>query len=653
MADKQENTRCKVTSPLGEKALFLTSLAATERVSGLFQLECSFTSGDDELDFAKIVGQSITLELEMAKGEARFFNGRVARFSQGAADASGAVYHAQIVPWFWFLTRRADCRIFQGDSVTQILEKVFAGHKQIADFKLDIEGKYEAIPYCVQYRETDFNFASRLMEEWGIGYYFEHTEKAHKMVLFNAPSKIVACPGQPKASITTAGEAETPGNVFDWQVQREFRSGAYALTDYNFRDPALDLAIQKKTTQGIGGNEAFEIFEYPGDYQSLGDGGERAQLRMEAEECAAHAIRANSSCYGFTPGYKFDLAGHARASYNTTYLITEVHHTMSQTRGGGGRGASGDYHNSFACVPHAIPYRPPRVTPKPVIQGAQTAVVVGEEKKEIDLDDLGCVFVKFHWDRHTKGDATSSCRVRVSEAWAGKGWGSFFAPRLGQEVIVEFLEGDPDRPIVTGRVYNGSLTPPYKKDANQGGIKTRSTMKGEDKNFNELRFDDTKGKEEISIHAERNMGTSVEADESHSVGGKRSTTIEKDDVLTVTSGNRTIQVQKGTQSETVKGNTSLTVEAGSRTVSVSGGTYSASASDALVLDGKGKGVTINGEPKVYVEGKADVQIKGPKVGIGDQEITLSGTKIVLTAAGNSITIDSSGVTIFGTLVKIN
>jgi type VI secretion system secreted protein VgrG len=639
-----KDSRCKVTSPFGEKALFLTSLDASERVSGLFQYECRFASGDDALDFTRIVGQSLTLEIEMANEKSRFFNGRVARFAQADAEGSSAIYHARIVPWFWFLSRRSDCRIFQGDSVTQILEKVFAGHKQIADFKLDdLTKKYDPIPYCVQYRETDFNFVSRLLEEWGIGYYFEHTEKAHKMVLFDAASKILACPGQPKASTTTALEAEkTPGKVFDWQVEQEFRSGAYALTDYNFRDPALDLAIQKRTTQGVGGNEAFEIFDYPGDYQALGAGGQRAQLRMEAEECAAHAIHASGSCYGFTPGFKFDLVGHVRESFNDTYLITSVQHSFSQTQGAKGGGAS--YHNSFTCMPLAIPFRPPRQTPKPVIQGAQTAMVVGAENKEIDIDDLGCVFVKFHWDRNSKGDATSSCRIRVSEAWAGKAWGSFFAPRVGQEVIVEFLEGDPDRPIITGRVYNGTQTPPY-KEGSQSGFKSRSTAKGAAANFNEIRFDDKKGHEELSIHAERNMSTSVEADHSLSVGGNRSGTVTKDDKLEVKK-NQTVTVteayqltaksvvaQSTTNHVHVLGKEYVTVACEKNGMQVYP-SYVKVGTDSMAnhITWDAKGILVHGAPKVTIDA--------------------GGSTIEVSAAGIKI---SSGapVEVKGSLIKLN
>jgi type VI secretion system secreted protein VgrG len=645
MAGKKQTRKCKVTSPLGEDALQLTALDARERVSGLFELDCRFVSGDDQIDFAKIIGQGITLELEMAGEKTRFFNGRVARFAQADAEGSAAVYQARIVPWFWFLTRRSDCRIFQRDSVTQILEKVFAGHKQIADFKLDIEGTFDPIPYCVQYRETDFNFASRLMEEFGIGYYFEHGEKAHKMVLFNAPSKILACPGQPKASTTTAeADEKTPGHVFDFQVRREFRSGAYALTDYNFRDPGLDLAVLKKTRQGIGGNEAFEIFDYPGDYQALGTGDKRAQLRMEAEECAAHAIQANSSCHGFTPGFKFDLVGHARESFNDTYLITDVHHTFTQSVGGGRDGAGSEYRNSFGCIPHAIPFRPPEVTPRPVIQGAQTAMVVGGENKEIDIDDLGCVFVKFHWDRNAKGDATSSCRIRVSEAWAGKAWGSFFAPRVGQEVIVEFLEGDPNRPIITGRVYNGASTPPY-KDGSQSGFKSRSTAKGEAANFNEIRFDDKKGHEQLSIHAERNMSTSVEADQSLSVGGNRSGTVTKDDKLEVKK-NQTVTVTEAykltAKSVVAQSTTNHVHVLGKEYVSVACEKNGMQVYPSYVSVGTDSmanhttwdkdGVTVHGVPKVTIDA--------------------GGSKIEVSASGIKIT-SSQPVEVKGSLIKLN
>ena len=384
MAIEQEERRCKVTSPLGENKLILTSLDAWERVSGLFQLDCRFVSEDEKIEFNDIIGQKVTLEVEMAEGEKRFFNGRVARFSQSDAEDTNIVYHAQIVPWLWFLTRRTDCRIFQDETVVDIIKKVFDGHKDIADCKPDLDGtKFEKIPYCVQYRETDFNFFSRLVEEYGISYYFEHTEDAHTLVLFDPKSKIPSCPGQAKASYTSAGaDDKTPGQVLEWHVQQEFRSGGYALTDFNYRDPSLKLGVEKKTQNAVGGNDAFQIFDYPGEYRALAEGDALAQLRMEAEECAANAIHGAGSCYGFTPGYQFDLVGHYRDSYNDSFLITEVHHVLAQSLGSGGAGSS-EYENSFTCVPTSVPFRPLQKTPKPVIQGVQTAIVRGEGGKEI------------------------------------------------------------------------------------------------------------------------------------------------------------------------------------------------------------------------------------------------------------------------------
>jgi type VI secretion system secreted protein VgrG len=553
MAMTQDVRRCKVTSPLGKDALILTALDAHEWVSRPFQYDCRFVSGDENLDFKKIIGQSITLELEIAEGEKRFFNGRVARFSQSDADSSGAVYHARIVPWFWFLTRRTDCRIFQGDSVTKILETVFSRHRQIVDYKkLDPDNdKYDPIPYCVQYRESDFHFASRLMEEWGIAYYFEHSDKGHKLVLFNDAAKIAACPGQAKASCGSAEEADkNPGLVTEWHVQQEFRSGAYALTDYNFRDPGLDLGVQTKTRSAVGGNDAYEIFDYPGSYQALGPGDKRAQRCIEGEECASNAVNGAGNCYGFTPGYKFDLAGHVRSSFNSTYLLTEVHHTFAQAVGSGGAGpGNAEYRNSFVCLPHAVPYRPPLLTPKPVIQGAQTATVVGDGKKEIDIDELGCVVVKFHWDRYAAGDATSSCRIRVSEAWGGKGWGAFFAPRIGQEVIVEFLEGDPDRPIITGRVYNGTQTPPYGNGEHMG-IKSQSTPKGGAANFNEIRMEDSKGKELFYMQAEKDHRVLVKNNEDRTVGANKTEQVTLNKTVGV--GGNLGETVSGIRTETVK-----------------------------------------------------------------------------------------------------
>jgi type VI secretion system secreted protein VgrG len=547
MAITSDKRICKVTSPLGGDALLLTGMRAWERVSGLFRIDCSFVSEDANLDFDSIVGKNVCIETQMAGGEARYFHGVVARFAQSDSSGSNIVYQAQLVPWLWLLTRSTDCRIFQGDSVIDIVKKVFGDFK-LTDYELDVNEKnYKPIPYCVQYRETHFNFVSRLLERAGIGYYFRHEKERHVLVLFDSPSKNVDCPGQAKASYKgKAGDDNTPGQVFDWDKQQELRTGACALRDYNYGDPSMDLGVEKKTQHAVGGNDRFEVFDYPGEYADLKSGEGYATLLMEAEEAAAHSIRGTGSCYGMSPGFKFKLLSHYRESFNTDYLITEVRHSITQDVGGAEEGAS--YANSFSCIPHEIPYRPLRVTPKPVIQGVQTAVVVGESGKEIDIDELGNVVVQFHWDRKGKKDAASSCRVRVASPWAGKEWGAFSAPRIGQEVIVEFLEGDPDRPIITGRVYNAEQMPPY-SNGEHSGMKSRSTPKGGASNFNEIRMEDSKGKELFFLQAERDLALNVKSNKSETVGGSKTIQVTGDHSETVT-GSMSQSVSK-TSGETV------------------------------------------------------------------------------------------------------
>lgn len=708
MAIKQEHRRCKVTSPLGEDALILTSLEASEQISEPFQIDCRFASENNEIDFKKIIGEKVTLELEMAGGEKRYFNGRVARFAQSDAEATNIVYSARIVPWFWFLRHRTDSRIFQRETVLQILEKVFQGHKDIADFKPDIEGSYDPIPYCVQYQESDFNFASRLMEEWGISYYFEHAKDGHKLVMFNANSKVKPCPGQKKAAYVGAeADDKTPGQVVEWKVQQEFRSGAYGATDFNPRDPGVDLGIEKKTKNPLGGNDKYQIFAYPGEYQSLGEGDKRTELRMQAEECAVNAIQGAGSCYGFAPGYKFDLTGHHRGTFNDTYIITSVFHVLTQSLGSQGVEET-RYDNSFSCRPHGVPFRPLCTTPKPVVQGLQTAIVVGEAGKEIDLDDLGCIYVQFHWDRNAKSDPSSSCRVRVARAWAGKEWGAYFAPRIGQEVIIEYEEGDINRPMATGSLHNGAQKPPF-GSGNESGIKTRSTMKGGAGNYNELRFDDTKGSELFSMQAEKDMKTlvkhnrtdNVHAAQVTTIGGTKKTTVGSDHseeiggIMTLTVKQAKNELVYLASSEEVGLARNLSV-GGAYTIEVVGGmnegVLGAKATEIGLAHAEvvGRNRTMKVGKKFSLEAGEDIEMKTDKkfaaeatedFGIktakkftleatdeieiktgsaslvmkSDGKIVLKGTDVTMEGgSGKKVNIDGGGIiTIDGTMVKIN
>jgi type VI secretion system secreted protein VgrG len=487
MTISSETRICTVHSPLGDDALLLHELSAQEAVSGLFQFNARFTSTNLEIDFSEILGQNISIEAQLADGDPRFFSGVVSRFSQQNDDASNNVYYAEIVPWLWLTKRSSNCRIFQDKTVIEVIELVF-GELNFSDYRLET-GSYERIPYCVQYRETDFNFVSRLMEAAGIAYYFEHALDLHTMVLFDSPSANPDCPGQAEATYASAeGDEDMPGRVLGWHVERQLRSGTWSHTDYNYTDPSLDLSTQKTVQDSVDTSSRLELYDYPGEYESLGVGEDIASLRVEAEEIASHFIEGDSTCPGFCPGYKFALAGHYRPSFDETYLLTDVHHSITQPVGN--TGGTSSYSNSFRCTPHALPYRPPRRAKKPVVQGMQPALVVSTEGKDIDVDEYGRVLVRFPWDRAENG---ASCRVRVSQNWAGKKWGGMFFPHTGQEVLVCFLEGDPDRPFVSGRVYNAENMPPQDPAANA----TKSIIR--DHGGNEMVMDGEAGNERITL----------------------------------------------------------------------------------------------------------------------------------------------------------
>jgi type VI secretion system secreted protein VgrG len=536
MAMSTESLIGTVSCPLGDDVFQLSSLRGTESVSAPFQFECTFISEQADIDFDALIGQPMCIKVGASEENARYISGVVARFSQAGASSSYATYHAELVPWLWFLTRSTDCRIWHDTSAPDIVKDVF-DKLSLTDYDFnDLTGSFEPIPYCVQYRETDFNFVSRMLEDAGIAYYFKHEKDHHTLVLFNSPDKNAECPSNAEASYVSEEAAEsTAGIITDWYQEKELRSGAWAMTDYNYEDPSLDLGVSTTTSMAVGGNERFEVFDYPGDYTALQAGSDIATLRMEAEEAACQLIQGSGTCTGFTPGYKFDLRGHYRESFDGTYLITSVTHHVSQSVGGDGMGLS-TYQNSFSCRPHSVPYRPLQVTPAPVIQGIHTATVVGEEGTEIDIDSYGSVLVHFPWDRENK----YSCRARVAHNWAGKEWGFFCAPRIGQEVLIQFIEGDPRRPIVIGRVYNAEQMPPY-GTGEHSGIKSRSTPEGSSSNFNEIRLEDKKGEELFFIQAEKDQTVNVKNDVNETIGSNETQTVGADQSITVGS-NRTDNV---------------------------------------------------------------------------------------------------------------
>jgi len=568
MAYTQTNRRIAITTPLGDDALLLRGFSGVESISQLFHFDLDLLSENDSVKFQDLVGKNVTLSILDAEGAERYWNGFVSRFSQGHQDRRLTAYRAQMVPWLWFLTRTADCRIFQNKTVPDIIKKIFSD-LGFQDFELKLYGSFEPRDYCVQYRETDFNFVSRLMEEEGMYYFFKHEKSKHTLVLANDPAAHEACAGQKKARYDFRGGSVTYEDVItEWHYEEEFRTGAWAQTDYNFETPSTSLAVT------VNGKNPYEIYEYPGEYRVRGDGDRLARIRLQEQTTPCVVSQGASGCRHFSCGTKFTLEDHYRKDLNTDYLITSVRHVATQTDyQAGGSGEELTYRNSFECIPAAVPFRPQRVTPQPFVQGCQTAVVVGPGGEEIYTDKYGRVKVQFHWDREGKKNENSSCWVRVSHPWAGQGWGAVSIPRIGQEVIVDFLEGDPDQPIIIGRVYNAEQMPPFGMPGGAvvSGIKSNSTKGGG--GFNEISLNDTKGTELINIHAQYDQQKKVEHDERVNVGNDRTEEVGRDEKITI-GNNRTEKVVKdetitigGNRKEDVTGTETITIT-GDRTETV-------------------------------------------------------------------------------------
>lgn len=562
MAYIQENRLIAIDTPLGPDVLLLTGFKGKEGLSRLFSFDLNLLSENHGIAFEEIVGQNVTVSIVLADGDKRYFNGIISRFSQGKGGGEGggdprfSCYTAKMVSWPWLLTRTADSRIFQELSVPDIVEKIFT-EKGFSDYKILLHGSYDKREYCVQYRETDFDFVSRLLEEEGIYYFFEHEEGKHTLVLGDVPEENKPCPKQESARYQiSAGGWFEEDMITGMDIMQEIRAGKYTLNDYNFEVPNTDLKVDVTTKQTLGPGER-EIYDYPGLYSKRALGDQLATVRMEEEEAKITTITGSSVCRAFTSGYRFDLSDYYREDMNDkAYVLTSIKHKVSQGLDYPGSSQEGttseaSYKNDFKCIPFDVPYRPPRDTEKPEVRGTQTAIVVGPAGEEIYTDEYGRVKVQFHWDREGKKDEKSSCWIRVSQLWAGAGWGAMYIPRIGHEVIVDFLEGDPDRPIITGRVYHGINMPPYGLPAE----KTKSTIKSDSSlgggGSNEFRFEDKKGSEEVFLHGQKDWTIAIENDKNQTVG--------HDETLSV-GNNRTKDVGVD-QSESIGSNKSITVGA--------------------------------------------------------------------------------------------
>jgi type VI secretion system secreted protein VgrG len=557
MADDftQANRRLRIETPLGPDALLITALSGTEGVSTLFHFQAELLGRDEQAKFDDIVGKNVTISIAAGKGD-RYLNGIVSRFSQSGTVGEHAHYRADIVPWTWFLTRTSDCRIFQKKSVPDIVKQIF-GEYGFSDYKLQL-GSHQPREYCVQYRETDFNFIARLLEEEGIFFFFDHADGKHTMIISDGSRSADPCRVLDHARFVHEQVSLDEDDVVTWFAkEQEVRAAKYSLTDYDFEKPSLDLAANATGSD----QRKYELYDYPAGGTTRDRTQSLARLRQEEEDTSRVVFRGHGYVRSFTPGFKFSLASvgvGVGSTYDGSYVLTSLRHHASESYGQG-EGSDSSYENEFECIDPGVHLRPPRHTARPVVHGVQTAVVVGPGGEEIYVDKYSRVKVQFFWDREGKRNENSSCWLRVSTSWAGKNWGMVSIPRIGQEVIVSFLEGDPDQPIIVGSVYNGEQMPPYDLPGNktQSGLKSRSSLSGTPANFNEIRFEDKKGSEELYLHAEKDETIVVENDKSESVGADETISIGHDRTETV-GHNETITVQND-RAETVVGNETLTV----------------------------------------------------------------------------------------------
>jgi len=538
MSPTQENRDAEIITPLGKDTMLLYNMHINEELGRLFSIEAELISKKDDIAFEDLLGKNVTIRLNLVDGSPRFFNGHITRFSQvDRRDAFGGVYQATIQPWLWFLTRTADCRIFQEMTAREIIKKVFSewGHP----FEDKLTRTYHTWEYCVQYRETDFNFVSRLMEQEGIYYFFEHKDGVHKLILaddYSAHKEIFTIEGRVPLFSSNEVAVRDEESCENWHISKSVLPGTYALNDYDFKRPSANLHVNSVLAKShtMGGEE---IYDYPGEYVQIDDGDQYSRTRIEELHSQYEVAQSGSSVRDMKVGGLFTLAEHPRKDQNKEYLLVSVSHSFQNDDYGAGGGNNGgvQYSNSITVVDSKTAFRSSQITPKPIVQGPQTALVVGPSGEEIYTDNYSRVKVQFHWDRYGEKNENSSCWMRVSQLWAGKNWGGIHIPRIGQEVIVDFLEGDPDHPIITGRVYNAEQMPPYDLPANktQSGIKSRSSKGGTPANFNEIRMEDKKGEEQVYIHAEKNQDNIVENDETTFVGHDRTEEVIHDEDITI------------------------------------------------------------------------------------------------------------------------
>jgi type VI secretion system secreted protein VgrG len=593
-----------ITTPLGDDKLLLRSVRGEERISGLFHFFLEMQSEEKSLDFSKIVGKTATVKMKLGDGTFRYINGIVGRFVQAGSDAKLFTYYAELHPWLWLLTMSADCRIWQNKSVKDIVTGLFT-ELGFTDYKDSTTGTYNPLEYCVQYNETAFAFVSRLMESAGIFYFFTHADGKHTLVLGDDSSAFADCAGAAKVQYGGYGNWQQQTVVSGCTIEEMVIPGTFAVDDFGFETPSTDLLGSTDSTVATNGSKR-RLFEYPGGFTKKDAADGVSKLRLEEQETPQKALRGESFTPAFTAGGKTTLEKHYRDDVNAAYVLLRVSHAATVE----------EYTNSFEAFPATLAYRPPRATRKPAIPGTQTAIVVGKSGEEIWTDKYGRIKVQFHWDQKGTNDENSSCWIRVAHGWAGKSWGQMFLPRLGQEVVVSFLDGDPDRPLVTGSVYNAEQTVPYTLPDDQTKSTIKSNVSKGGGGFNEIRFEDKKDSEEIFVQAQKDANVVINNNETRKVGfvkkdkGNQTVDIYQDRTVTLDQGNDKLEIKTGNRSLLVDtGNDTYTV-AGTRDVSVTKAETHTNKDAFTQKVTKDYSLTVDGDLTINVTGKVTFKSTG-------------------------------------------
>ena len=665
-------------SPEGLSQLVLVDFQGTEGLSQLFDIHLRLASQDANIELKQMIGQPVTITLQLtgalASSEQRYFHGYVTNFAHLDTDGGLATYSATVRPWLWMLSRRQDIRIFQEQTVQAILSKVFQEYGALAEYDFRLSKATSNRSYCTQYRETDLNFALRLMEEEGLFFYFEHSKTGHKLIVTDSSTNAKPIDGTSALIPYSQGDTLDDVDVItSFQSRRELTPGSVALKGADYKVPGARRFQSSKTGVDQGKVPSYEIYDYvgPQGFPDSDRGQELASFRAEALAANSKIFSGASTSRRLMPLRYFQLEDHY--DHNDTkpedrqfVILTVTHSGQNNYQAGKG---SASYGCSFTCIRKKIPYRPSLTVARPTIPGPQTAVVVGSKGEEIYTDSLGRVKVQFHWDRLGEKDNRSSCWVRVGQQWAGRGFGMIQIPRIGEEVVVLFLDGNPDRPLIISRVYNAQNMPPWGLPANatQSGILTRSSKGATSANANAIRFEDRMGQEEVWIHAEKDQRIEVENNESHTVGNDRTKTIDHDETVQVNNdrtetvgNNETITIGVN-RTESVGSNETLTV-GGNRNETIEGMQNLVVALTSTETVGLAKTLTVGGAYAVTVAGAVNTAAglaSAEQVGlskstmVGKTYTITAGDRIELRTGSASLILESSGhITLSGTQLLI-